>query len=127
MFRIIDIYTLYGAIGVVTMATSKNGQRVGDMVAGTTVIKIRSASANRIFSPAIQDDYEVQFPTARLLTDEQVDLMKKALKMLKENGNYEGVQKMAIKLKEKLQVETNLQDQDFIVTVIKDYEYMANE
>ena len=127
LFRLIDIYFMYGAVGVITIAVTKNGQRIGDMVAKTTIIKIREIGSVKAFSLNSTSEHQLTFPMSRLLTDEQIELMKKAIRMLKENNNTSGVAKMAEKLKEKLQIETSLSDLEFIQTVIDDYEFLANE
>ena len=41
---LIDIYTLSGAIGVITMLASARSQRLGDLVAGTVVLRERSGA-----------------------------------------------------------------------------------
>ncbi|MDX1627762.1 MAG: RDD family protein, partial [Fulvivirga sp.] len=40
ILRLVDISTFSGAIAVVTISMSKHGQRLGDMAAGTTVVKV---------------------------------------------------------------------------------------
>jgi uncharacterized RDD family membrane protein YckC len=126
MFRILDIYTMYGCVGIVSMISSKNTQRIGDMLAGTAVIKVRhvgTAQAFKLSSP----DYIVTFPTARMLSDDQVELMRKALRMFQQHHQMEGVVQLSVKLKEKLGVQTSLGPLEFVETVIKDYEHLMNE
>ncbi len=127
MFRLIDIYSFYGAAGLISMAVSKNTQRLGDMVAGTTVIKVRDITSKQAFNLSTASDHDVTFSMAKLLSDEQIELMKKALRMAEDSGNQGGIQQLAIKLKEKLQIQTELSDQQFLKTVIKDYEHMAQQ
>ena len=126
MFRLVDIYLFYGGIGIVAIAASKNGQRIGDMVAGTTVIKIREIGSAQAFAMRVPESHEVKFPSAKMLTDNQIELMNKALAMNEEHGNKEGIQQLARKLKEKLRTESDLNDADFLRAVIDDYEYQAN-
>lgn len=126
MFRIVDVYLFYGCIGIVSMVSSRNSQRIGDMVAGTTVTKVRTKDSIQAFKP-IPEEHRVQFPTARMLTDEQVDLMKKAMRTYRQNGNPEVINQLSLKLQDKLGVISSLPDQEFLETVIKDYEYLMNE
>lgn len=127
LFRLLDVYFFYGGVAVITIIVSKNGQRVGDMVAGTTVIKVRNIGAAQAFKPIAKEDHTIQFPSVKLLNDEQIELMKKALKMRKDGHNKDGVNVLAEKLKEKLKVETDLPDVKFLYTIIADYEYLANQ
>lgn len=124
MFRLLDIYILYGCAGVVSMIATQNTQRLGDMVAGTAVIKVRkvgTAEAFRVAAP----DYKVVFPSVRMLTDDQVDLMKKALSMFREHQNTEVIEQLSIKLKEKLAVQTDMGHLEFLQTIVKDHEHMS--
>ena len=41
---LIDVYLLFGAIGVVTMLASKRSQRLGDIIAGTVVLRERTGA-----------------------------------------------------------------------------------
>ena len=126
MFRLIDVYTFYGGIGVIVIASSKNGQRVGDMVAGTTVIKVRDIGSAQAFAMRVPQEHVVKFPVAKMLTDDQIELMKKALGMHKNHGNSDGIRQLTVKLKEKLSIESDQNDVDFLNTVIDDYEHLAN-
>ncbi len=126
MFRIIDVYIFYGGIGVMMIAISKNGQRIGDMVAGTTVIKVRNIGSVQAFTMRVPQDHKISFPVVKMLTDNQIELMKKAISMHKNHGNHEGIRQVSQKLKGKLNIESDLNDLDFLNTVIDDYEHMAN-
>jgi uncharacterized RDD family membrane protein YckC len=41
---LVDVYLFYGVVGVVTMALSKRTQRLGDLIAGTIVLRERVAA-----------------------------------------------------------------------------------
>ncbi|MEM0940678.1 MAG: RDD family protein [Bacteroidota bacterium] len=129
LFRIVDLwlYPVVFAPAVITIIATKHGQRIGDVVAGTTVIKIRDIGAVRAFKSMAEEDHKITFTAVKSLTDEQVELIKKALKMRKEGYNQEGVSVLAQKIKEKLKVDSDLPDVKFLYTIIADYEYLANE
>ena len=127
LFRLIDIYTLYGGVSVLSIIATKNGQRLGDLVAGTTVIKVRKVGSILEHNKNINTDHVIQFPEVKMLNDSQIELMKKALEMRKNGFNKEGVTKLAEKLKEKLNVETDMPDVKFLYTIIADYEYLVNQ
>ena len=129
LFRIIDLwlYPMVFAPAVITIIATKNGQRIGDVVAGTTVIKIRNVGAAQAFKSVAKDDHQITFPAVKSLSDDQVELIKKALKMRKQGFNQEGVTVLAQKIKEKLKVDSDLPDVKFLYTIIADYEYLANQ
>jgi uncharacterized RDD family membrane protein YckC len=126
LFRLIDIY-IYGVVAVISIIVTKNGQRIGDLAAGTTVIKIRNIGAAQAFKSNAKDDHIVTFSGVKILNDEQIELLKKALKMRKEGYNQEGVTVLSEKIKEKLNVESDLPDVKFLYTIIADYEFVANQ
>ncbi|MEM6642931.1 MAG: RDD family protein [Bacteroidota bacterium] len=129
LFRIIDLwlYPLVFAPAVITYIATKNGQRIGDIVAGTAVIKIRKVGAAQAFKTVAKADHQVIYPVVKSLNDEQIELIKKALKMRKEGINYQGVEVLARKLKDKLNIDSKDPDVKFLYTIIADYEFLANE
>lgn len=124
MFRLIDVFLYFP--GIIVMIATKNGQRIGDLAAGTTVIKIRKVGAAAAFKSIAKDDHTVTFPAVKSLNDEHIELMKKALKMRKEGYNRDGVTVLAQKIKEKLNIDSELPDVKFLYTIIADYEHIAN-
>lgn len=129
LFRIIDLwlYPIMFAPAVISIIATKNGQRIGDLVAGTTVIKIRNVEAAQAFKSVAKDDHQVTFNGVKSLNDEQIELIKKALKMRKEGFNDQGVTVLSQKLKDKLKIESDLPDVKFLYTIIADYEFLANQ
>ena len=124
LFRIIDV-GLY-VPGIVSILVTKNGQRIGDLAASTTVIRIRNVEAAQAFQSIAKSDHVITFPAVKALNDEQIELMKKALKMRKEGHNTEGVVLLVQKIKDKLKIESDLPDVKFLYIIIADYEHLAN-
>lgn len=127
LFRLIDIYIVYGGVSVISIILTQNGQRVGDLAAGTVVIKLRHIDIGSIVKNPVQPEHAITFPAVKQLNDQQIELMKKALEMRRNGFNQEGVVSIAQKLKDKYQIETDLPDVKFLYTVIADYEYIANQ
>ena len=48
LFRILDTMSTSGCVAVVTVSVSRNAQRIGDMVAGTTVVRTRRSEERRV-------------------------------------------------------------------------------
>ncbi|MEM7551381.1 MAG: RDD family protein [Bacteroidota bacterium] len=127
ILRTIDFF-FYGAVAMICIIIGKKGQRLGDMAAGTTVIKLRSKNftayedySNRIKVP---ENHQVSFPEARLLTDEQVNLIQKVLEVRKKSLQNEPMNKMAEKVKEVLNIQTDRNNLDFLYIILKDYFYL---
>ena len=70
VFRLIDISISSGAVAVISIIASKRMQRLGDMAAGTTVIKLEKAvTLKQISEFETPEEYQVVFQQAALLSD----------------------------------------------------------
>ncbi|MFY0602210.1 MAG: RDD family protein [Cyclobacteriaceae bacterium] len=125
ILRPIDIL-LYGAIAIVSIIITKNGQRVGDLAAGTTVVKIQSKVALSDVKTIVQEDHEVKFPQVKRLSDSQIELIRKALHMRRDGLNGDGVDELDGKLRDMLQIKTEMPPVTFLYTLVKDYEFVSN-
>ncbi len=69
-----------GSIALVSMLLNKHGQRLGDMAAGTTVVKLRNdITFDQTIFQNIDTTYQPQFTEAQILTDEDARLMKEVM------------------------------------------------
>ena len=110
IFRILDD----GIIGIVVIAASKNSQRLGDMVAGTTVIELnpKMTIQDTILSEQ-KPDYKIVYSQVSLLSDKDANIIKEQLDHLK---------LLAQKLKTKYGIYNVQQtDEDFLNTLLADY------
>ena len=124
IMRPIDI-TLYGAVAITLIIVTKNGQRLGDIIAGTTVIRQREEVRLDDVKPVHKEDHQVQFPQVRRLNDTQITLIRKALHMRRDGFTGEGVTELSVKIKDMLAIQTDMPDVKFLYTIIADYEYLA--
>ena len=126
VLRPIDIF-LYGAVAILCIIVTKNGQRLGDIAAGTTVIK-QSASLKISDISTIKKslDHTVTYPQVKRLNDKQAELIRKALQMRRDGLNRAATDEIASKTKKFLQIETDLPNLKFLYTVLKDYEYLQS-
>ncbi|MFT2008665.1 RDD family protein [Pontibacter sp. 13R65] len=123
MFRLIDTGISYGLLALVTAAISNKGQRLGDMAAGTCVIKTKAVKPQTRFQVEIEEDYQIQFPQVNVLTDEDVALIRKLLSKAQEHSNYNLLEKIAERVKDTTGIQTDMADWQFLVTIIKDYQH----
>jgi len=82
--RMIDIYASIGSIAMLLIASNKNGQRIGDILAGTSIIRKKSNygfSLNDILKLNLnsKDNYDFQYPLAKNLDEKDVILIKNLL------------------------------------------------
>lgn len=129
ILRPIDISLFSGGIAVITVAMSKNAQRLGDMAAGTTVVKVAreiKVSSHELISK-FDNDYVVTFPEVRNLTDTEVNVIKEALEVNKTQANLKPVLAISDKLKSHLNIKSDLPPVKFLYTVIKDYKFITSQ
>lgn len=116
---------LSGSIAIICIALTENGQRLGDLAAGTTVVKLRKTEkVNRLqLVEKMDEDYEPHFAEVKILTDQEVNLIKECLRMQADHTNSKPVMLMAEKVKEKLQVESDMRPTQFLYTILRDHTY----
>lgn len=126
LIRPIDIL-FNGAVAIITIITTKNGQRLGDLVAGTTVVKASRRVQFSDIKSVKKESHEVLFPQVRRLNDRQINLIRKALQTKRDGYSSEGVTELADKIKEILQITTDMPDVKFLYAIISDYEALTAE
>ncbi len=125
LFRLIDISTNSGMIGLITMISSSKTQRLGDMAAGTAVISLQNkVDINHTILQEIQGDYQPIYPQVIKLSDNDVRIIKESFERSVLQRDYQTL----IKLREKIEQVGGItnkmgNDMDFIRTVLKDYNY----
>jgi len=114
-------------VGIIVIAAGGKGQRLGDMAAGTTVIslKARSGSLQQLTTPLMPEGYQPVFPQAIELTDHDVALLRQLLNRSLQNDNYVLLNETAVKIKTLLHVESDLSDEAFLQTVLRDHAYLV--
>jgi len=129
LFRIVDfLLTWPGLVALIAAAVSEKTQRVGDMVAGTILIrtKPRTQINNIVFMP-MYDGYQPVFKEAGQLNDKDVELIHEIIGAYMKSGNNMVVYNMAQRVKEHLNVvpPNGMNDMLFLQTIIKDYNHIS--
>lgn len=121
----------FGIIALITCAANGRGQRLGDMLANTTVIRLkpRATLKETVQTRTFQPDYVMQFKEVSALTDKDMNLIRQVQQQIKRK-NYEDAFFFADRAKEvlcsKLNITTDMDSMLFIDTVISDYQYYAS-
>ena len=125
LFSLIDVLP-FGVVAVVMVSLSEKNQRLGDKVAGTTVVRTHIVTAMRdtIFEET-PDIYQPLYPGVTLLTEGDIALVKEVLNRNRKMPNYSLVIKAADKIKSVLGLQSNHEPEDFLRTVIKDYNHIT--
>ena len=126
-FSLIDFYVLSGALAVIVVAAGGKRQRIGDLVAGTTVVKLiqqQQITANKIFITPEQT-YVPTFPQVTQLESRDIELIQRALEALTQFENEQPVLLVTEKIKSMLGIQTDLPPTEFLYTVVKDFNHLT--
>ncbi|MDH5598386.1 MAG: RDD family protein [Cyclobacteriaceae bacterium] len=128
ILRPVDLF-MYGGVAILTIVLNGKGQRLGDLAAATTVIKLQKKKRREVSSPledSFNDNYEPVFAEAINLSDQDIDLAKKALEVNRKAGNPKPATFLAEKLCEKMNIKTEVPPIKFLHTIIKDYNHITS-
>ncbi|MFN8283558.1 MAG: RDD family protein [Chitinophagales bacterium] len=128
IYRFIDFMFSLGTIGVISIILSEKQQRLGDMIANTTVVKLtpeRIVTIDDLENLPVKEEYEPKYPLViRYNDDEMLVLKNLLLRHQKYNSAIYSnlIAENAKKIKEQLEVEnTTIDDASFIRDVINEY------
>ena len=129
IFSLVDLWALSGAIAVVVIASNGRGQRIGDIVAGTSVVKLvsdREATAEKVFITP-ENTYIPIFPQAAQLQSRDIELIQRALEANSNHGNGQPVILASEKVKATLGIRSELHPVQFLYTIVKDFNHLTSQ
>ena len=125
MFRLVDD----SIVGLVAIAVSKNSQRIGDMLAGTTVIALNKklTLADTILHQQ-KEDYKIVYSQVALLSDTDANTIKEVLSFSRQEDQPEHLALLAKKIKEKYGIsDVKQSNEEFLKTLLMDYSHYQFE
>ncbi|MBC8034242.1 MAG: RDD family protein [Chitinophagaceae bacterium] len=127
VFRPVDLIITSYACAVLCIAISERKQRLGDMVAGTTLIRTipRTGLDDTIYAPTPVIDYTVSFPDVIQLSDKDMQLIKEVIVNVNKTGNSVLAYHTADKIKQTLNINANMDPMHFLHVIIADYNYLT--
>ncbi len=117
-------------IGVlIIIAITKKSQRLGDLAAGTVVVNTKSALSveDTVFMEVAAENYQVQFPQVMRLSDSDINTIKSVLTQSIKSRNEDMCYRVEAKIKEVLNIQSNLYPTDFLAKLLEDYNYLATK
>ena len=128
LFRVVDFSMSSGLVALLTVLISEKKQRLGDMVAGTVLVKTnpRTLLSDTWFQPTVQQEYVVSYPEVVNLKDSDVQLIKEVLNSANRSGNVELVYKAQQKVQDVLNIKSkHLDSKEFLYAVLSDYNHLT--
>lgn len=132
LLRMIDVTFTTGTVAVISIAITKRSQRLGDVVAGTTVIKRRRrVKLTEVLYPDTPRDYEPAFAMADTLSDADVRTLRAVLVRLRLSKRDKRSQTLAKRAKEAVEAKLGLDPvreapEAFLKTIVKDHTHLLD-
>jgi len=128
LFRLVD-FAITGSLGALIAAiATKDGQRIGDIVAGTALIKThaRTTQDNIIYAPT-NDAYQPVFTQVTQLRDSDISLIHEVMENYYKTGNSVLVYNLADRIRAHLAISmpANMDSMKFLQTLLKDYSHIS--
>lgn len=126
LLRPLDIW-LYGSVAIITILINGKGQRLGDLAAGTTLVKYSKAHEQLeelLYQEADNPPAGVRFPAVSRLHETEISLIRETLRNYRLTANAQAVQLLAEQLQEQLALETDMPPLRLLNTLLKDHEQM---
>jgi hypothetical protein len=104
-------------------------QRLGDVVAGTSVVlkRLPYKLSDTIFQDVQFDQYVVSFPQVMKLSDKDINIVDNIVKHHTKSNVGRYVENVASKIKTVLQIESDMPDDMFLETLLRDYNYLSRK
>ncbi|MBD8388048.1 RDD family protein [Dysgonomonas sp. BGC7] len=129
LFRLVDFSLTYGFLGVIMVAVTKKNQRLGDLLAGTTVVDLKLNARNRQLSVAdldFHDDYKVTYADVLdRLSDRDIQTVVSIMEDRRMSENEYFIQRLSDKIKIITGYSYDGPDKVFLRKIVSDYNYLA--
>ncbi len=127
IFRLLEITGTIGILAIVYVTTTEKNQRIGDILAQTTVIKLKSDRFYDLDALVNRQDLSasITYPKVAMYHDEDILLVKNTIKRLKQfpsEVNSKFAQTLVEKIYDDLSISpTNDSNIQFLETILSDY------
>lgn len=130
LFGLIEIASNMGAIALYTMLFNKNGQRLGDIAAGTTVVKVKDGlSIDSTIFTTVDANYQIRIPISERVSDEDITLINDVVKACEDplrslNNHAYLADKTKEYIEKKYEYSEDVQSVYFLDSILRDHNYL---
>ena len=121
----------FSGIGALIILISKNSQRLGDLAAGTMVIRLNDYRKIQVSLDEfyyLDRKYNPVYPQAEDLSLNQLDVIQRTLNTEYGYERERRIASLAAKVREHLKIsDTNTADEKFLYTIVRDYQHYSLE
>jgi uncharacterized RDD family membrane protein YckC len=111
---------------IILVISSPKGQRIGDILARTILIRTHTKSSitETVFQE-VENTYTPQFPQIMRLSDKDINAIKSILESARRRNDDAVADTAAEKIKRHLGIETQMPPAEFLEILLKDYNYLS--
>lgn len=127
LLRLLDVSFTSGVVALISVVLTKRSQRLGDIVAGTTVVRQRRRlELTHVLYPLIPEGYEPTFPEAERLSDSEIRTVRSVIARLQISSRSQRSIKLADRAKRAVERRLDLGDvrmpsEAFLRTIVRDH------
>ena len=132
LLRFVDVTFTSGLVAVVAVSATRRQQRLGDMAAGTTVVRVRRrVRLDEVLYPDPPRGYAPRFPDAALLSDADVRTLRAVLVRGRLSARDRRGTALAARAKAAVEARLGLpavdmEPEDFLDTVVQDHTFLVD-
>jgi hypothetical protein len=126
----LGLLLIMGSIAaLINYVSSKYNQRLGDKIAGTAIVlkKLPYKLSDTIFQELDVTNYRVNFPMVMRLSDKDLNIIDNIVKQHNKSNLQHYIENVSLKIKTALQIETDMPDDIFLETLLRDYNYLSRK
>ncbi|HRH48992.1 MAG TPA: RDD family protein [Panacibacter sp.] len=128
LFRLVDMWLFGFVLATIMVAVTERHQRIGDLIAGTVLVKTkpRSALQQTLYTPVADTNYTANYPEVINLRDSDMQLVKEVLINVQKTGNT----MLALQMMRKIEAVLNIQSKhaepvNFLYAILSDYNHLT--
>lgn len=115
-------------LALLVMLINGKGQRIGDILAGTAVVKTtQNFRLHDTILMQMHPQYNIVFPQVSILSDHDVNTVKDVLKQALVSKNYPAIERLAARIRELMGVNPPIPSLQFLHIVLNDYTHYSFE
>ena len=114
--------------GLACLLISPYSQRIGDLVAGTIIIETRTRTSweDTVFTE-LEGNYQPRYPQVMNLSDKDINTLKSIIDTVRRKSDYDLSMRIGDRIKSKLQIDSDQDSLEFLITLLKDYNYYSTK
>ena len=128
ILRLVEIIVMFGSLATMTIILNRKGQRLGDIAANTTVIRLRDKSLKETIYTQVSDSYTVVYPEVSKLSINDIYTIKDVIEVLRSRQytpqKFTIAQKAREAIEQKLNIKATQDTVAFFQTILRDYNFI---